>query len=160
MSQLEEHFSNPAFFIDPKTGKTECTIQASGKFFDPEAFLGESSLSRTENLVTGRIGLPGEIRARIDRGELPYEGVFDIFDLPFLLIRISQAIEISLQFEDAILFLNNYFDDIKRLVNYSNVETVLMRFSIAGHDFAETYDPPTEFLELYQRLGIHGLIIG
>ncbi|CAN5668554.1 hypothetical protein BH24ACI2_BH24ACI2_12710 [soil metagenome] len=171
---LEEHLNNPDLFYDPKNPKSECTLQVSGIGLDPDAFLAESNLSQEKEMIKGIIGLPDEIREKIQRKELPDEAreriesgelskeeffkVFEIFETPFLLIRISKATEFDLQVEEAILFLRAYLEDLTKLCKYPNVENVLMRFSTEDYDDSKHKNFPDEFNDLCFKIGIQGIL--
>lgn len=176
-SQLEEHLYNPNLFYDPKNPKLQCILQAYGTDFDPDAFLDESNLSQERGIFKGIIGLPDEIREkiksgeladslkqRIKKGELPDDesilSGFDIFETPFLLIIISKATEFNLQVEEAIVFLKRNLDDLMKLRTYPNVESILIQFLTEDYDPSKHKNLPERFLNLYRKIGIHGLIIG
>lgn len=156
MSKNLENLYNPKIYETPG-----CTLQASGAKFEPDAFLRESNFARHMILATGVIGLPAEVRKRIIKGELPYLGVFDIFDMPFLLISVSEAVELSLQIKEATLFLKTHLDDLKRLQRYPNTENVLMQFVVGKNEsLSDSQNLPDEFTNIYSKSGIQGLLFG
>lgn len=137
-----------------------CTLQAYGRNFDPNSFLRESNFIQEEILAKGTIGLPNEVRKKINQGEFPYKDVFDIFDTPFLLISLSNESELFFQVEEATLFLKDHLDDLVKLRNYPNVENVLIRFTVKQHKSDESENLPEEFSRLYSKIGIQGLLFG
>ena len=157
---LPEHFDDPEFFSGPKSPRVECTIQASGKHFDPESYLRGKPFRESEDVKWGKIGLPSAIRAKIAAGELTDEGAFEIFDMPFLLLRVSRAEEMVRQAQDAISFLTLYFDELKELSHYPAVENYFIRFSGGEPLTAVDFDPPEELYRLCSEIGINGVMIG
>lgn len=151
-----ENLYNPDIYEAPG-----CTLQASGAKLEPEAFLRESNFPQRIIRAKGVIGLPEEVREKINKGELPYRGVFDIFDMPFILIRVSEQVELSLQLEEATLFLKRHLDDVKRLHGYPNVENILMQFLVEkSASPPDSQNLPDEFSNLYSESGIQGLMFG
>ncbi len=156
MSKNVENLYNPNLYVAPG-----CTLQASGAKFEPDAFLSESNFAREEILAKGVIGLPDEVREKINKGELPYQGAFDIFDMPFLLISVSKAAELSLQIKEATFFLKRHLDDLKKLQGYPNIEGFLMQFVVGKYNsLSESQNLPDEFYDLYSESGIQGLLFG
>lgn len=169
----EEHFYNPDLFYDPKNPKSECVLQVSGVDFDPDAFLTESNLSQEKKIISGIIGMPDEIREKIkseelpdkmreiiERGELSKEEfykTFEIFDTPFLLIRISQAATFDLQLEEALLFLRTHSEELLKLCSRPNIEDVYISFMAHDSHGSERKDLPDEFYELCHKIGIQAI---
>lgn len=136
-----------------------CTLQAYGTNFEPDNFLKESNFNRDEIQFKGTLGLPIDVREKVEKGELPYLDAFDIFDTPFLLINISEASELLLQIEEATLFLKQHLNDLKKLPSYPNVESVLMQFIVKQDDSKyNTQNLPAEFSDLYSEIGIRGVL--
>jgi hypothetical protein len=79
--------------------------------------------------------------------------------MPFVLIPISTSTRVSVQFEEATRFLENYMREIKILTTYPNIETSPMRFTAEDYDHKGRSDPPQRFLELFGKSGLGGLII-
>lgn len=156
MSKNLENLYNPEIYQTPG-----CTLQVYGASFQPDAFLSESNFTQREILAKGVIGLPDEAREKINKGELPYLSTFDIFDMPFLLISVSKAVELSLQIEEATLFLRQRLDDVKKLQRYPNIENILMQFVVGKYEsLSESQNLPREFYDLYSKSGIRGLLFG
>ena len=138
-----------------------CTLQAHGVGFEPDVFLSETNFTRKEILAKGVIGLPDEVREKINKGKLPYPGAFDIFDMPFLLISVSKASELSLQIEEATLFLRRCLDDVKKLQGYAHIENILLQFVVGKYEsLSESQNLSSEFYDLYSKSGIQGLLFG
>lgn len=145
---------------NPKVYETlGCLLQAYGTNFEPDVFLSESNFSQHEIQFRGTLGLPSKVRKKVEKEELPYLGAFDIFDTPFLLINMSEASKLSLQIEEATLFLKHHLDDLKKLQSYPNVENVLVQF-IVKQDEPEcnSENLPTDFSDLYSEIGIQGIL--
>lgn len=169
---LEEHLNNPDLFYNPDNPKSECTLHVSGTNFDPEAFLVESNFSQEKETIKGIIGLPDEIREKIKRKELPDDArekiesgelpiskeeffkSFDIFETPFLVIRISKATNFAKQLEEATSFFETHLEDLIKLCKSPTVENVTMQFSAKDYN---NQDFPEEFSALCEEIGIQGI---
>lgn len=134
-------------------------MQASGKHFDPEAYLDGRRFRESEDVKWGQIGLPSDLRAKIMADEL-YEGKFDIFDMPFLFLRVSRAEDLCRQAEDAISFMTLHLDELKELSQYPNVENFYISFSGRQPEAAVDFTPPEELFRLCDEIGISGVTIG
>jgi hypothetical protein len=167
---FEEHLNNPDLYHDPKHPKSRCVIHASGKHFDPNAFLSESSFSQQKNLITGILGLPDEIRQKLKRKELPENAKekiergeltgeefftgFEIFETPFLFIPIIEQTYIKSQFEEAVLFLKKHLEDLIKLQTHYNVENISISFLAEDYDSSKYEQLPREFFDLCSRIGM------
>lgn len=147
-------------FYDPKLyERLGCTLQAYGANFKPDVFLNEAKFPEERILLKGAAGLPDKLRTKVNEAKLPYENAFDIFDTPFLLIKVSDAAILSLQIEEAASFLKDYLGDLKKLQNYPNVENVLIQFIITEDEAAyASQNLPAAFSDLYSESGIQGIL--
>jgi hypothetical protein len=142
-----ENFYNPQLF-----GRLGCTLQAYGANFEPNVFLDLTNIPKEKIIFKGTLGLPDEIRERVNNPD-----DITIFDTPYLVIKISDAADISLQIDEAMLFLKEYTPDLIKLRSYPNVESVLIKFSCNGK--ASFSDFSIEFNKLSSEIGLDNIII-
>src|SRR5215213_1765039 len=105
-----------------------CFLQISGMNFDPDALLHELNLPEEKIRFKGVLGIPKNYR---DKLKDPLPGLPDpltVFDMSNLLITLSEAIDISSQIQEAILFIRQHLTDLKKITSQSGVEDVNIRF--------------------------------
>jgi len=145
---MEDH-SNP-FFDATLYQSHGCILQAYGVGFEPELFLTEVNLEPMRVILKDKLKLPKQLKNKI----VEASGVLGIFDIPFLLVRVSNAKSMSSQIEEATLFLTQYYNELKRLGNFPNVESISMQFLVGGNKpLIDTKNFP-EFLKLVFGIGI------
>ncbi len=161
MSFLITMNNNPAgwenFFNPQLVQKLGCTLQAYGANFEPDAFLDKSNIPKEKIIFTGALGFPAEIRERLTAEELDKADNLAVFDTPYLVIKISDAADISSQTDDAILFLTEHSGELKRLCSYPNIESTLIRFSCKQD--VPLSDVPAEIRKLTSEIGLDNIII-
>lgn len=171
---FEEHYNNPDFWNDPKNPKLGCMLQASGANFDPNMFPPESKFLQGKKFFSGIIGMPDEdrakiesgevernIKARIEKGELPAEAsdfsAFEIFDMPFLLVRISEEKGLIRQIEEVTAYLQEHSDDLINLFKHSDAEYSTLTFASEDRKSFDDKVFSPEFFELIKKIGIRSM---
>ncbi len=121
-----------------------CVLRAAGRGFDIEAFLADSPFKPESVYQKGQAKLSGEV-GRAAAG----------FNL-----TVSRAGfgDLAGQVRDAIAFLDEFEDELRRLGRFTGVDEVSLDFGIAWRDVAAQTDtfPP----ELLWRVGALDIALG
>ena len=127
-----------------------CVFQAYGMNFEPQAFLQNSTFDPKLILYHGKLGLPEELKRKVAETGLE---ALAVFETTYLLLAVSEAEQSARQLADAIAFLKQYRDEIKRLREFPQVEMVSLKFQVAeGEPTLKTL--PDDFWELATGLSI------
>lgn len=153
---MKNNFDNPLIYEN-----LGCTLQVSGVGFNSNAYLSESHFRQDNILFNEVLGLPDEIRAKINREKSHEAIVLTMFESTILLITVSEKVDIISQVEDAISFLKEYRNELKRLKFYPKVEMVAMKFaSERNENLSNFHDFSPEFYDLISELGIENIMLG
>lgn len=165
------NWANPEIYVQPG-----CLLQISGMNFDPEAFLDEVHLPAERIVFKGALGLPDEVRRKIDSGDvrvspdlpeirenLPeaIELMKRLFDQQNLCIVVSKAIELPTQTEDSVDFLTEHLIDLKKVKNSTKIENITLHFKTDSEEALESPpDFPPKFYDLINEIGVIGVLVG
>lgn len=146
MDKIPDNFYNPNLYQS-----AGCIFQAYGKGFEPELFLLDTTFDSKLVLFKGKLGLPAN-----SKGKTPNLGSeLEIFEIPFLLLEVSKAEGAENQLTDAFSFLKQYRNEIQRLQNFPQVESISLQFLVAESDMSlDLQKLPDEFSELACKIGI------
>lgn len=126
-----------------------CVLRVSGLTFNVDAFLKESSL---EPLVVYRRGEPRGPRSAPTRPLNEDSGMN-------VSVSTREFSELENQIEDAILFLENHRQELRRLRAFSGVDRIALDFPIEERDVpVQRSSFPAELLSLMGELGV-GLLV-
>ncbi len=128
-----------------------CALSADGIGFDPEFFLSETSFDPELIVFKGKMGFKtfewkGEVRPRTK----------EIFEYSHLVLKVSKSEAHPIQVDEATLFLKQYQKEIKRLSEFSRVETVSLQFSVAQGELREKLSQ--DFMDLAFECGIGSVL--
>lgn len=153
---MKDNFNNP--IICENLG---CTLQVSGVGFNADKYVSESHFGQDDILFNDILGLPDEIRTKINKKQ-PHEAkVLTMFDSTSLLISVSKKTDIISQMEDAISFLKKYQNELKKLQFYTEIEMIAMKFSSEQNENLSNFqDFPLEFYDLISEIGIENIMFG
>ncbi len=102
-----------------------CVFQAYGMNFEPQAFLQDSTFDPKLILYHGKLGLPEEIKRKVTETDLE---ALQVFETKYLLLTLSEAEQSASQLADATSFLKQHRNEIKRLREFPQVETITLKF--------------------------------
>lgn len=138
-----------------------CTLQISGVGFNANEYFNKSNFTKDDVLFNGVLGLPDEIRAKVNKEELNEAKALTMFDSTILLIKVSEKVDIISQIKDATCFLEKYRNELKGLQSYPEVETVAMKFSCEQNEnLSDFHDFSPEFYDLISEIGIENIMLG
>jgi len=128
-----------------------CILNAYGIGFEPELFLDETTFDAKLIIFEGKSGFRtfewiGETRPRTKK----------IFEYAHLVLKLSKSTANAIQHQEATLFLKQYRDEVLRLSKFSNVEDVMLTFSVANDESFEKHS--REFLDLAFDSGIRSIM--
>ncbi len=130
-----------------------CALSASGVGFEPELFLKETSFPPELILFTGVLDFPEELKNKINEVE---SSASSIFELTFLVIKVSEAGVSANQHKEAMLFFKQYCNEILRLSKFPNVEQLVLRCMTTDDDSFENH--PEELINLGFDCGLSSLM--
>lgn len=131
-----------------------CSLQANGIGFEPEVFLQQTTFGSNQILFHGKLGFPEEFKSKATKVE-PVDS--QLFETTFLLLRISSSKSHSIQFKEAVLFFEQYQDEILRLSKFPQVENLVLRFMLEEGESFE--NPSEEFMKLAFSVGVNNLMM-
>lgn len=140
-----------------------CTLQISGIDFDPDAFLNEWNLIEDKILFKGAIGLPEQFRDKLKVVDLTGDFLDSlyIFNMSNLLIIVSEATNLASQIQEATLFLQTHFNDLKKITSYVGIDDVILKFLAERDETLSNFqDFPPDFTNLVSKTGIQGIMLG
>jgi len=128
-----------------------CALSTYGINFDPESFLSETSFDPQLTIFKGQMGFKtfewvGETKPRTK----------EIFEYSHLVLKVSKSEAHPIQVDEATLFLQQYNEEIKRLSEFAQVETVLLQFSVAEGELGENLSQ--DFMDLAFGCGISSVL--
>jgi hypothetical protein len=139
-----------SWLYNPNLYGAGCSLQAAGIGFEPQAFLQQTTFDSKLILFHGKLGFPEEFKNKVADVEL--EGS-QLFETTFLLLRVSKSKIHATQVEEAVLFFEQYRDEILRLSKFPQVENVVLRFMLEeGESFENLSD---EFMDLAFSVGVN-----
>ncbi len=143
-----------SWLYNPNLYGTGCSLQADGIGFEPQVFLQQTAFDSNSILFHGKLGFPEEFKNKAAGVE---PEVLQLFVSTFLLLRVSASESRAIQLKEAVLFFEQYRDEILRLSGFSQVENVVLRFiSVEGESFENL---PEEFMNLAFSVGVNNLIM-
>ncbi len=142
-----------SWLYNPNLYGAGCSLQADGIGFDPEVFLQQTTFDPNLILFHGELGFPEEFKNKVAKVELVDS---QLFETTFLLLRVSSSKSHAIQFKEAVLFFEQYQDEILRLSKLPQVENMVLRFMSEEESFE---NPSDEFMELAFSVGVSDLIM-
>lgn len=165
------NWANPDICVQPG-----CLLQISGMNFDPDAFLNEVHLPAERIVFKGSLGLPDEARKKFESGDVKIspdlpeisenlsetlELAMRVFDQQNLGVTVSKAHEMPTQIEEAIEFLTEHLNDLKKIADYKEIEYSALQFTAESEAALEGHeDFPPKFYNLIKEIGLIGVLVG
>ena len=143
-----------SWLYNPNLYGAGCSLQADGIGFDPKVFLQQTTFDPNLVLFHGELSFPEEFKSKVTKANP--EGS-QLFETTFLLLRVSSSESHTIRLKEAVLFFEQYQDEILRLSKFPQVENVVLRFAPEEGESFE--NPSDEFMELAFSVGVNNLIM-
>jgi hypothetical protein len=140
---------NDSWLYNPNLYGAGCSLQADGLGFEPEAFLRQTIFDLNLILFQGALGFPEEFKNKV-AGINPEDS--QLFETTFLLLRVSKSKSHAIQLKEAVLFFEQFRDEILRLSKFPQVENLVLRFVAEENESSENLSD--EFIKLAVSLGV------
>lgn len=149
-------------------GRRGCKLQISGMSFEPNVFLDRIQIPKERILFTGLLEIPDENREQLKNLKMPelpaslgIDDLTRLFDRQNLLISLSDAVYLTTQINEAIVFMQTYFNELKTLLTKGDIDDAILSFNAEPDEALENFrDFPPEFHGLFDESGIYAIEVG